>query len=75
MAEDVFGWFFPGLVKAIHVELSDEAVDVAMPEILGQYELLELFYVFDGEFLSVVHPGYNFGVLIALNKKMLTFMI
>ena len=35
MTEDVLGGFFAGFVKPIHVQLSDEAVDVAMPEILG----------------------------------------
>ena len=56
MGEDVLGGIFPGFVEAVHVELANEGVDVAMPEERGQNFLLEGLDVPDGEFLLRGEP-------------------
>lgn len=56
VAEDVLGGLLAGLVEAVHVELPDEAVDVAVSEELGQDGLLELVDVPDGELFPVGGP-------------------
>lgn len=68
VAEDVFGGFFSGFVKPIHIELSDEAINIAMSEILGEDGLLELVDVFDAEFFSVWHPADDFVMLVSLDE-------
>ena len=57
MSEDNFGLIFPGLVESIHVELSDEAVEVAMSEVFGKDLALEFINVFDQELFPVGCPG------------------
>lgn len=57
MSEDNFGLIFPGLVESIHVELSDEAVEVAMSEVFGKDLALEFINVFDQELFAVGCPG------------------
>ena len=74
MTEDVLGGFFAGFVKPIHVQLSDEAVDVAMPEILGEDDFLELVDIFDGKFLSIVHPADDLVVLAALYHEAMRYI-
>jgi hypothetical protein len=49
VAEYTFRVFLAGLVKAIHVELSDETVDFVVPEKPGQHHLLELNGILDDE--------------------------
>ena len=56
MAEDVFGGVFAALVEAVHVELANETVDVAVSEVLGEDVVLELLDFFDGELTPVAHP-------------------
>jgi hypothetical protein len=57
MSEDNFGLIFPGLVESIHVELSDEAVEVAMSEVFGKDLGFEFMDVFDQELFAVGGPG------------------
>ena len=66
MAENVFAGVFATLVKPIHVELSDERVDVLVPEVFGEDVFLELIDLFDGELASVGHPMYDDFVLFVL---------
>ena len=66
MAKYIFGRFFPGLVKTIHVKLSDEAIYIAMSEVLWEDGLLKLINVFNSKFFSVWHPTYNFVMLVSL---------
>jgi len=56
VTEYVFAWIFAWLVKSIHVELSDEAVDVSVSKIFGEYLILKLIYLLDGKLTSVDHP-------------------
>ena len=56
VAEDVFAGIFAAFVEAVHVELADEGVDVAMAEVLGEDVVLEVIDFFDGELTSVIHP-------------------
>lgn len=35
VTEDIFAGILAGLMEAVHVELSDEAVNVSVPEIFG----------------------------------------
>lgn len=50
MTEHAFGKLISGLVKAIHVELSDEAIHFAVAEVAWQHHLLKLAYIFYHEF-------------------------
>ncbi len=56
MAENVFGGLFAWFVEAIHVELSDEAVDVPVPEVPGEDDLLEILNIFYGKFFAIGQP-------------------
>jgi hypothetical protein len=68
MGEDVLGGILARLVKAVHVELSNEAVDVAVPEELGEDMLLELIYLLDGELAAVGHPVNDRLVLLVFQN-------
>ena len=59
VAEDTFGMFFPGLVEAVHVELSNETVDLVVPEVFGKHNLLKLVDVLDDEFSACARPVNN----------------
>ncbi len=39
-------------METVHVELSDEGVDVAVSEVQGQNLLLEELYILDGKLFS-----------------------
>lgn len=49
MTKDTFRVICTGLMKAIHVKLSNEAVDFVMPEISRQNNLLKLVDILDDE--------------------------
>jgi hypothetical protein len=66
MAENIFGRLFARFVETVHVELPNKAVNVSVPEILGQNSLLELLYVFDGEFFTVLRPLNDGFILFIL---------
>jgi hypothetical protein len=53
-------------VEAVHVELANEAVDVAVAEELGEDVLLELIDLLDRELPSVGHPVDDRLVLLVL---------
>jgi hypothetical protein len=59
MTEDIFARVLSAFMEAVHVELSDERVDVAMSEVLGQDLILEVLDLFDGELSTVSHPMYD----------------
>lgn len=56
MAKNVLAGIFATLMEAVHVELSDERVDVSMSEVFGEDMILKLIYLFDSEFTPVGHP-------------------
>ena len=56
MAEDIFTRIFTTFMEAVHVELSNERVDVAMSEVFGQNVILKVIDLFDGKFSAVNHP-------------------
>ena len=65
MTEDVLAGVFAAFVEAVHVELADEGVDVAVAEVLGQDVVLEVIDLLDGELASVAHPvDYPFVLLV-----------
>ena len=66
MTEDVFGRFFPGLVKSIHVKLPNEAIDVPMTEIFRQDNFFKFINVLDGKFFSIGEPLDDPSMFIAL---------
>lgn len=73
MAENVFGWFLPGFMEVIHVELNwgkmylpDEAVDVVVPEDVGEDHTFKEFRVLDDERFSKRQPCYNVRKLFIL---------
>lgn len=54
-------------MEAVHIELPYETVDVAVPEVLGQHNLLEFINVFYHELGSIGGPKYNFVKLRVLD--------
>ena len=66
VAEDVFAGVLAALVEAVHVELADEGVDVAVPEVLGQDVVLEVIDLLDGKLASVGHPVDDRLVVLVL---------
>jgi len=56
MTEDVFAGVFSGFVEAVHVKLSDEAVNIPMSEVFGQDLILKVINFFDGKLTTVGHP-------------------
>lgn len=66
MAEHTFGVVCATLMKAVHVELSDEGIHFAVAEVLGEHYLLELVDVLDDEFAAVGRPVDYFGELLIL---------
>ncbi len=53
MAEGAFEGVVFNLVKAVHVELSYEAVHLVVAEVVGQYDLFKLDHVLDDELETV----------------------
>lgn len=66
MAKNVLAWIFTALMETIHVELSDEGVDVSVSEVFGEDMILKLIYLFDSKFTPVGHPVYDSFILFVL---------
>lgn len=49
VTEYTFGVVSAGLVEAIHVELSNEAINFVVAEVTWQYHLLKFSHIFDHE--------------------------
>ena len=60
MTKNVFSRFFPRLVEAIHIELSNETIYIFVSEIFGQNCLFKLLYVLNSEFFPVSRPLDDF---------------
>lgn len=73
MTKDIFAGIFTGLVEAIHIELSDEAVNVPVPKIFREDMILKLIDFFDGELTSVGHPMNN-GLILLIFKNVETLL-
>lgn len=69
MAEDVLGWVFSRLVKAIHVELPYKGVNIAMPEESWQNIRLESIRILDGELPTRGEPVNCLAVLLILDGQ------
>ena len=52
MTKDTFRMIGSALVEAIHVELSDKRVQIAVPEVSGKNNSLKLIRIFDNKFRS-----------------------
>jgi hypothetical protein len=66
VAEDVFAGVFAALMEAVHVELADEGVDVAVPEVFGEDVVLEVIDLLDGKLAPVRHPVDDRLVVLVL---------
>lgn len=53
MTKNVFAWLLPRFVKTIHVELSNEAINISMAEIVREDYLFEMINIFDEEFFAI----------------------
>lgn len=73
MTEDVFAGVFATLVEAVHIELSNEGVDVAVSEVFGKDVVLEVINLFDGELPSVGHP-VNDRLVVFVFEDLETFL-
>lgn len=62
-------------MKAIHIKLPNETVDVAVPKVLGQDCFLKLFNILDGELFAIPRPLDDPRILVVLNNKINTLMI
>ena len=54
-------------MKAVHVELPDEAVHLAVPEEPWEHNLLKFIDVLDDELAARGSPEYYLAELVALN--------
>lgn len=66
MAKNVLTWIFTTLMETIHVELSDERVDISVSEIFGEDMVLKIIYLFDSKFTPVGHPVDDCFILFVL---------
>lgn len=67
MAENTFGAVFTRFVEAIHIKLTDEAIDFFVPKISGKDDLLELVDVLDGKVPAIGAPEDYFRVVLVLS--------
>jgi len=67
MAEDALGELIAGLVKAVHVELPDEAVHLAVPEEPREHNLLKFIDVLYDKLAAGGSPEYYLAEFVALN--------
>ena len=72
MLESAFKVVVLHFVEAIHVELSDKAVNLFVTEISWKNNLLELNDIFDDELETIVGPVYYLLVLLDLDKTRTT---
>jgi len=68
MAKNIFSRFLSWFMKPIHIELSDKTINVPMPKIFGQYNLLKLFNVFNCKLFPIAWPFNHRWILFILNK-------
>ena len=66
--KNIFVGLFPGFVEPIHVKLPDEAVDVFVPEVLGEDDLLKIINVSNGKLPAIGQPVDSFGVFVILSE-------
>ena len=66
VTENIFTGVFTTLVEAVHVQLSDERVDISVSEIFWEDVVLEVIYLFDCELLPVGHPMYDSFIFFVL---------
>lgn len=67
MTEHTFRVVLSGLVKAIHIQLPDEAVNFVVSEVFWKHYLLKLTDVFNDKLGSSWPPEDYFGKLLILN--------
>ena len=60
MTKYTLGRVLPGLVKPIHIELSNKRVDFGVSEVSGKYKLFKLVDVLDHEFKTRGRPKNDF---------------
>lgn len=65
MTKYIFGGFLSGFVKPIHIELPNKTVDISMPKIFRQNNLLEFLNIFDDELFSVGQP-FNITFIVLM---------
>lgn len=75
MAEDALRVVCSRFVEAVHVKLTDKAVDFVVSEVAGKDDLLELIDVFDDELDPRWRPICDFIEFLVLGKKNCTFNI
>ena len=67
--KDISIGFIPDFVEIIHVELPYKRREVPMPEVHGQYFLLELLYIIDDESSTIAIPSDDILILLILNRN------
>jgi hypothetical protein len=50
-------------MEAVHVELPNEAVDIAVPKVFGEDMLLKLIDLLDGKLAPIAHP-VDYGLIL-----------
>ena len=72
MAKDVSRRVFSRFVEIIHVELSNERMDIAMPEVIWQNIILESIRISDSKFFAGSKPVNDLMILRILDDILLT---
>jgi len=62
---------FHDFAEAVHIQLADEGLQIAVPEEARQHFVLEFLGLFD-EYLGVAAPTQVIAVLLALRRGALT---
>ena len=58
----------PRFAEVVHVQLTDEAAEVAMFEVLRQNFVTKLIHVLDNEPRAVLIPAHNIVILRVVNE-------
>ena len=66
VTENAFRILLPALVKPVHVELSDEGVDLLVSAELWKHHFLELSYILNYKLSAIGSPIYDPAVLFVL---------
>lgn len=73
MTEYIFTGIFSAFMESIHIELSNEGVDISVSEIFGEDVILEVIDLFDGKLTTIRHPMDD-GLVIFVVEDFETFL-
>jgi hypothetical protein len=73
MTKNIFAWILARFMESVHVKLTNEAVDVPVPEIFGEDLILKLFNFFDCK-LSAIGQPVNDRLIVFILENLKAFL-